>query len=69
MTKSALFVQKFDLGYTVDLKILPANNNLDSVGDKAGLADGHREEKVDRKVSNTKDKKKKKKSYYNTTIT
>lgn len=68
MTKNTLFVQKFDLGYTIDLKILPANNNLDSVRDKAGLADGHTEEKVDRKVSNTKDKKKKK-SYYNTTIT
>lgn len=60
MTKNALFMQKFDLC----LKILPANNNLDSARDKAGLADGRTEKKVDRRVSNTK-----KKSYYNTTVT
>lgn len=42
MTKNALFMQKFDLC----LKILPANNNLDSARDKAGLADGRTEEKL-----------------------
>lgn len=55
MTKNALFVQKFDLC----LKILPANNNLDSVRDKAGLADGRTEEKLTGESAIPKTKKKK----------
>lgn len=54
MTKNALFVQKFDLC----LKILLANNNLDSVHDKAGLADGRTEEKLTGESAIPKTKKK-----------
>lgn len=55
MTKNALFVKKFDLC----LKILLANNNLDSVHDKAGLADGRTEEKLTGESAIPKTKKKK----------
>lgn len=59
--KNALFVQKFDLGDTVDVKKkkkLPANNNRDPALEKTRLADGRTGKKLTGESAMPKTKKK-----------